>query len=98
MREQKIKLGIIFATVYTILVIAALIFAYIMVTYYTEKSEFAGLYIGLLTLPWSLALFKSFDLAGVRFATNINILILIFFAILNAFLLYKIGKKIEKNW
>ena len=100
MGKQNSKFRIILVAVYAILVIIALTYLIIMLSYYPEKSEFAGIYIGMLTFPWSFAIVSALDTARMidKIPLSINISIFIGCAILNAFILYWFGKKIEKNW
>lgn len=46
----------IFIAIYYALVLAASAFLYFKVTYQPEKSEFAGVYLMVITLPWSILL------------------------------------------
>jgi hypothetical protein len=96
MHKQKSKLGIIFVAIYITLAVTALTFLVVMLTKYPEKSEFAGVYIGVLTLPWSII---STNLARTKIVNSITGLILMFafFSIINTFILYWFGKKIGKN-
>lgn len=100
MDKQKLKFRVIFVAVYAILVIIALTYLLVMLSYYPEKSEFAGIYIGVLTFPWSFAIVSTLDTARMidKIPLSINISIFVGCAILNAFILYKFGKIIEKNW
>jgi len=55
-----------------------------------------GVYILLVTLPWSFLFYTVFDFMGVKVTTKIDIVLLIFFTITNAFILYFIGTKWAK--
>ena len=55
--KRKTKFGLSIVAIYMTLVIAALMFTVVMVTKYPGKSEFAGVYIMVLTFPWSFAIF-----------------------------------------
>lgn len=90
------KFGLFIASVYIVLVIIALLFLIIMHTYHPEKSEFAGVYIIILTFPWSFAILKPLG----AYVNSITLLISLFIgcAIVNAVILYWFGNKIEKNW
>lgn len=96
MDKQKLKFAEIFVTIYILLVVVSIIFFILMI----KKTPFAGAYIMFLTFPWSFAIMPS--LSAARLITSIplviKIVIFIGCAIINAFLLYKFGKIIEKNW
>jgi len=92
MGKQKSKLGIIFVKIYAILVIVAFLFLILMI----KKTAFAGLYLGLLTLPWSIFLSRLLDFYGMHVPVIIIIVLFIFCAIPNALILYCIGVKFEK--
>jgi hypothetical protein len=96
MDRKQPKIGLIFVSIYIILVIAAIAFLVVMLTKYPEKAEFAGVYIGILTLPWSFAVLKSLG----AHANSIALLISLFSvcAIVNAVILYWVGNKLGKNW
>lgn len=91
MSKQKSKTGLIFATTYLLLVLAALMFLFLML----RKTAFAGVYILVLTFPWSFVIFWILDLLGVIDSVFLVIKVLIFIicAILNASILYYMGSK-----
>lgn len=96
MDKRKPKIGLIFVSIYIILVVVAIALLVVMLTKYPEKAEFAGVYIGILTLPWSFAILKSLG----AHVNSITLLISLFSvcAIVNAVILYWVGNKLEKNW
>jgi hypothetical protein len=96
MNKRQPKIGLIFVSIYIILVVAAIAFLVVMLTKYPEKAEFAGVYIGILTLPWSFAILKSLG----AHVNSISLLISLFSAcaIVNAVILYLVGNKIGKKW
>ena len=95
MGKQKSKLGIIFVQIYAVLVIVAFLFLILMI----KKTAFAGLYLGLLTLPWSIFLSRLLDSYGIQDSIPIiiKIILFIFCALPNALILYYIGTKIERK-
>ena len=94
MGKQKSKLGIIFVQIYAILVIVAFLFLILMI----KKTAFAGVYLVLLTLPWSIFLSRLLDFYGIQDSVPIivKLVLFIFFALPNALILYCIGVKFEK--
>jgi hypothetical protein len=93
---QKSKLGLIFVSAYIILLIAASAFLIVVHLLYPDKSEFAGVYILILTLPWSIAVVTPLNNAGVINSILILLVVFIICAIPNVFLSYWRGNKIEK--
>jgi len=83
-----ILLKSIFVRIYLIAVIAALIFALFIAT----SSPFAGVYLVILTLPWSFILVAGLDFFGIQdvFPAIPRILFLMFGTIINAYCLYYI--------
>lgn len=84
--RQSIRL--ILAIVYLLLVAISLIVLLIN----SEKSPFAGVYLTILTLPWSIVLaFISslWSLIAGKESFVINIFLSIIFALLNTYLIYK---------
>jgi len=96
MDKKKFEFAEIFVAIYILLVVVSIIFFILMI----KKTPFAGAYIMFLTFPWSFAIMPSLSAAGLIPSIPLVIKIVIFIgcAILNAFLLYKFGKIIEKNW
>jgi len=94
--KKMSKFGVFIVGVYIVLVIIALSFLIIMHTNYPEKSEFAGVYIIVLTFPWSFGILKTLG----AHVNSIALFIFLFMgcAIVNAVILYWFGNKIEKNW
>ncbi|HUJ18129.1 MAG TPA: hypothetical protein VL197_09060 [Nitrospirota bacterium] len=86
MSHAKSKVGLIIATIYLLMVSAALIFGVINLT----KSAFAGLYLVVLTAPWSFILTGLLDYFRVQDSVPIIIkfIFLLFFAFINAGLIY----------
>lgn len=95
MKLPKSKKGIQFVAVYILLLIAAFIFAFFMITHNPSKSEFVGVYILILTLPWSLLGGILLDYLGLL--SSVKFLDTIIYAIINSIILYFIGANIEKN-
>jgi hypothetical protein len=62
MGKPKSRLGIIFVKIYAVFVIVAFLFLILMI----KKTPFAGLYSGLLTLPWSILISRLFDFYGIQ--------------------------------
>lgn len=96
MSKQKLTLSEIFVTIYILLVIGSLVFYILMV----KKSPFAGAYVMFLTFPWSFAIMPSLSAARLITSIPLAIKIVIFVgcAILNVFILYRMGRKLEKYW
>lgn len=97
MREQNSSIGLIFVSIYIVLVIVATFFLIIMLGSYPAKSEFSAVYIGILTLPWSILILALLDYWGIMTSTSIVAMILIGSAIINAVILYWIGSKNKKQ-
>ncbi len=84
---------------YMVLVLPALIFLIFMLISHTAESEFAGVYLVILTLPWSIFLTIILDTLHIQDSTPIAIkmLILIFFAFVNTFIIYFVGTRMEES-
>lgn len=98
MKISHTKVGLMLTIPYVLLVLAAFLYTVIMQNYYPEKSEFSGVYITVLTFPWSLLaslILILLAIAGVDFSLGVKVIIIIG-AILNTIILYKIGQKIEQ--
>ncbi len=82
-----------------LLVIAALIFLVSMLTFDRIHSEFAGLYLITLTLPWSILETMLLDYLHIQDSVPIviKIISLIVFGVINALIIYRIGKVIERS-
>ncbi len=95
MTKLRSKAGLSIVKSYLLLVLAALVFTLIAL----KKTAFAGLYLLLLTLPWSILSTKLMD--GLHIQDSVPIVIKIGISILESFLnagiLYVIGAIIEKT-
>ena len=97
--NETSKIGIWLSGIYSGLFISLLIFFYVL---NPMKSEFAGLYFGFLTLPWSILLLVItlvLDSTGHPDAMPFwaNLILLIIFAAINSRCLYKLGTEINKR-
>jgi hypothetical protein len=94
MAKEKRKLNYLLLKIYLFLVVVSLSFTWIMVTYYTDQAEFSGLYIGLLTLPWSLIAFSVLNYlkGAAHIAKWVEIMTIIMCVIPNALFLYYVGR------
>jgi len=94
MKFQKSGIGLKYSTIYIVLVIAALIF-YIKV----DSDGLSSLYIMLLTFPWSYLETILWAVLGVMDSISefIKILTLIFYAIINTFIIYYLGSLTKKT-
>ncbi len=90
MEHDKSKVGMIIASIYLLMVFAALIFAVINLT----KSAFAGLYLLVFTAPWSFILTGLLDHFRIQDSVPVIIkfILLLFFAFINAGLIYCIDR------
>ncbi len=90
--EAKNKVGLAVVLIYILLVFAALIFAVVNLT----KSAFAGLYLVVLTLPWSFAFAALLDKLGIQDSVPITLKLLthVILAIVNASLIYFITRSL----
>jgi hypothetical protein len=95
MEALKSKAGLTVAKIYLLLVLAALVFAVIAL----KKTAFAGLYLMLLTIPWSFITTELLDSFHIQDSVPILVKlgILLLAAVLNAIILYCIGAMIEKT-
>lgn len=94
MRLRNTKIGRILVIIYVILVMIAFSFY----LYNIKQSAFAGVYIVVLTFPWSLLLiFFQFILVLLsgKYFTFVSSLLLILFGLINAVFLYRLGYQIE---
>lgn len=84
---------------YITLVLPALIFLVFMLISDTAGSELAGVYLVILTLPWSIFLTIALDFLHIQDSLPIAIkmLMLVFFAFVNAFIIYFVGARMEKS-
>lgn len=87
------KVGLFFVSIYIMLAIYALGYIIYRINFTPVNSEFAGLGMIILTLPWSLLLLKAIEIPE---SIAIYLLILSGLAILNAFIIYLIGHGLEK--
>jgi hypothetical protein len=95
MKFQKSKIGLKFTTIYVALVIAAIVF-YLNV----GNDGLSSLYIMILTFPWSYLETILWVILGVMDSVSefIKILTLIFYAIINTFVLYYLISMAEKAY
>lgn len=101
-RRNK-KIGLLFASLYLLVVGATIMYAFWYFLYQPLNSEFAGIFYVIATLPWSIILVPIG--LGVDFAlgpsvynsgltvTVINFLVLSLGAFVNAYLLYRMGRR-----
>lgn len=94
---KNTKLGVVIVSIYLTLVIMALVYFIVMITLYTMEAEFSGLYIVILTLPWSIIVVLLLDNFRMIDSITLTTKVLLFLgcAIPNAFILYWIGSKIN---
>jgi len=94
MIKHKSKLGTIFVKIYAALVIVAFLFLIVMI----KKSPFAGVYLVLLTFPWSFFLSSFLDFYRIQDSIPllINLFLSVSCALPNAVIVYCIGKTIER--
>lgn len=93
------KMGLRLVIPYILLVLVAFAYASIMQMSYPGKSEFSGVYITVLTFPWSLLstlLLVLLALLGVDFSLGAKIIIMIG-ALLNILIIYKVGRKLSSQ-
>lgn len=95
----KRSMAFYISAAYMVLVLPALIFLVFMLIFHTDKSEFAGVYLVILALPWSIFLTIALDFLHIQDSLPIAIkmLILIFFTFVNAFIIYFVGTKMEES-
>jgi len=96
MKAQKSRIGMALAAIYILLVLIVAIVVYTTAQSQPAGSEFMGVYLLLVTLPWSILIYTLFDFMGMKVTTRIDIVLLIFFTITNALMLYIIGTKWSK--
>jgi len=89
------KLGTICCAVYLSLFFVALIFAKLTI----KDSPLSAIYIGLLTFPWSyITIIILFILDTIdSISTNTKFMIFVFYAIINASIIYYLFDKYEKR-
>ncbi len=87
------KVGLFFVSIYLLLAIYAIGYIIYRINFTPVNSEFAGLGIIILTLPWSILLLKAIEIPE---SITIYLLILSGLALLNAFIIYMIGHGLEK--
>jgi len=89
------KLGTICCVVYLSLFLVALIFAKLTI----KDSPLSAIYVGLLTFPWSYIDTIILFLLGIinTISTNIKLMMLVFYAIINASILYYLFDKYEQR-
>ena len=87
MVKVKNKIGLIVAGAYIALAVLANAYTWFVGSLGSETSEFAGLTLILLGLPWSIA-FKDFNPVFLRDTYNNSILVEDMFILLNTILLY----------
>lgn len=95
MKIPHTKKGLMLAMPYLLLVLVAFLYTAIMQDYYPDKSEFSGVYITVLTFPWSILaslILILLAVVGVDFSLGIKIIIIIG-ALVNTVILYKFGQK-----
>lgn len=99
MKLLQSKQGLKFVMIYILLLIVATAFAFFMITYNPSKSEFVGVYMLILTLPWGIFLTLILDYFNMidSISVSIKIVLLLICSIPNAFILYFIGSNIEKK-
>ena len=99
-------LGVMLSVTYLVIFILCTVYALYMVVYHPAGSEFAGLPAIIVTLPWSVittivmgitGLAQYYDNVASRPIMNVLMpaLILLPSALLNAWLLYKLGKALK---
>ena len=98
MNNRFSKLGIVCCSIYISLFLIALIITIL----FAEDSPLVGMYMFILTFPWSfiwglIIIILYFLLDVYDPSTNVSIIILTFFSIVNTVILYKICVKYEKR-
>src|SRR5574340_816687 len=93
------KKGITLAGIYAGIFISLLVFFFVL---NPQRSEFAGVYFILMTLPWSIALVvltTVLDSSGHPDAIpfSVNIILLTLAAALNALFIYKLASDTERK-
>ncbi len=96
---MKLKFSKLIVTIYLLLFIVSITYLFFMLQYYPEKAEFAGVYTVILTLPWSIIIFTLIDKVYVISALSLlmKMLFFCFCGILNTFILYMIGHKLQRK-
>ena len=89
------KLGTLWCVVYLSLFLAAVIFAQLTI----KDSPLAALYILIFTFPWSYISTALLFLMGLNdsISTNVSLMMFVFYAIVNATILYYLCFKYEKR-
>lgn len=87
------KVGLFFVSIYLMLAVYAIGYLAYRLSFTPLHSEFAGLGIIILTLPWSILLLKAIEIPE---SIPVYLLILSGLAVLNASILYMIGYGLEK--
>ena len=89
------KLGTIYCLIYFSLFLAALMLAKL----YIKETPFASIYIFILTFPWSYIVnILSFEVDLIdSISTNIKLMMFVFYAIINATIIYYICCNYEKR-
>ena len=95
MNKTKNKIGLAIATVYLLMVFAALFFAVINLT----KSAFTGIYLVTLTIPWSFAFTAILDQLKIQDSVPIfmKYFVLLLFAAINVSLIYRLTRPRKSN-
>lgn len=91
-----LTLALYIVITYVLLVIVGLA----ILIYFYEKSAFAGLYIGILTLPWSFIDTIVFDLLGIidSLTLKIHIITTVMYSLINSFILYILISRSSGGW
>lgn len=94
MPTQNKNIGLILMICYMVLVLAAFFFCLYLNIYHTANSEFAGVYLVVLTLPWCLVFiilqFPLYMLFG-KAATFVILVACLLLSLINARFLYSLG-------
>jgi len=86
------KLRIVLPVVYAVLFMASLLF----LIEYANKTAFCGAYSVLITIPWSLAIGLVCGLFSYHPSMTAGVSIVSISALLNGFILYRVGKAMDK--
>ena len=90
----KSKTGIVLAGIYLALVALAALYIVYRINFAPVNSEFCGLPLLLLTLPWSMMIFSWLD-PYLSDSLVVTLSVLIFCGLLNAAVIYLTGSGIE---
>lgn len=93
------KIGRKLVKIYSAFVFVSLFYVSFMLIFATTRAEFAGIYLFVLTLPWSLAMTILLDYFRIQDMVPIILKFVLFvlFAAVNASFIYYIGAMFDKT-